>query len=868
MTVSHDAIRADDTIGDDAAALRDATLPATTTGSWKELLLAAIALAIIAQIIFWPLATHPTEMLVGPQRKGLNDLNAYYIYSRQFPLEMMQRFGEFPFWNPYSSFGKSYVGNPQSALYYPPNWICFFIESSIALSWLMVAHHWWAGLGVYVLVRMMGCRFSSALFAGAAALAGPYWIAHMGEGHYAQVCAVSWAPWALLAFGLIRSAHRFGIMAMVSVLAMSFFCDHVQETFYLVLMLSGCLLADAVSLMWNKRRADAFGLVGRWTAVGLLTAGLVSIDLIPSMAYTRSTIRAVIRDAELQVSSDRFLTQNYSQLLDPYVLGAPKNYEVQGTPYCEMSLYLGIIPAVLAGVGIVGFRRAPGVTMLTVLLAFTFLFALGRDGPLYSLMYSFVPGIAWFRAQARILFYTQLLLSILAGLGVEWIARRSSNDSLDTAVDGKSIYRLPLYAAVVYALSATLMIYFLIPAELQKSSVLLLKTIWQRPMLWVCLFSPAMLAATMRMLNLGTLSRHKPLLTTCGFTLLLLIETTLFARETLVTVKPVPLDIETASTSNSPVTTEAAVRFGDLSQLAADQGENGSYPRVVSLHSLLSEHRSCELGIHRLRGYDPILLTNYMLAILHLRPIGSDLIENMGFLAIDLTTVRQNLLSLYGVRYAIVPRNSPHAMPDGWIHRGVGEIPAPIIPRERPASKRNGTDHAANEPLFLGYQVWENPHALPRAFVVGHAEISANLKRTAETVDDPSKRLDAQLEAFDPRQAVILQTDDVLPPGPRSDYRPAVVTAYTPNRVAVAVELEHPGYLVLTDLYHPGWTATDNGQPVKILLGDIGFRAIPLAAGRHEIEFRYQTVGFSQGRILTLSSLLVLMLLVVKRRRK
>ncbi|MEX1233294.1 MAG: YfhO family protein [Planctomycetaceae bacterium] len=804
-------------------------------------LLAAIVLALVTLVMFWPLTIHPTEVLVGPQREGLNDLTAYYIPSRQYAVEMQQKFGEFPAWNPHVSLGVGYVGNPQSALYYPPNWICHWIDASIALSWLLVVHHWWAGFGAYLLLRSMGCRWGSALFAGIAALAGPYWLAHAGEGHYAQICAASWIPWGMLAYRSVCRGDRLGVIAMAFVLAMSFFCNHVQETYYLVLILSLFLAGDAVSLMYRKKLRSALQLIGRWIAVGVLTAGVVCIDLIPIQIYSYSSMRAVFRQSGMQINEDLFLKRNFTQLLDPFLMGTPDVYEVQFTPYCEMALYFGVIPCVLAGMGIAGGRRQPGVMRLSLLLAGTLLFALGRSGPLFPLLYEIVPGIAWFRGPGRILFFTQILVAMLAGFGVDWAVKRLN----DATSNGREPFvRLPLFAAVCYGFLATLLIGLMMPSGLELTTPEILQRIWQRPILWFWLIAPAAaLFMGVKFIPLKMQHWRSPFVTGV-LSLLTLLESGLFAREAITTRRPISFPAQATRTGNSS-TEETADGAFDLHQLAAASGEGGTYPRVVTQQLILSDQRAAEIGIHRLRGYDPLMLTYYFVAMLHLSPDENAPVEQMGFWIVDLAKMRMNLIDLYGVKYALWPAGNSLSLPEGWIKRWTGRLP-PLVAR--------ADDDIAEKSIPV--EVWENPDALPRAFIVGQAE-------QPKTFDDLSR----QLETFDPRKTVLLEKD-VLPPGPRSEYRPATITKYSPNRVTVAAELDRPGYLVLTDLFHPGWTATDNGKAMPIMLGDLAFRVVPLEAGRHDVEFAFRPVGYQQGKIVTLMSLLIVAIISVNRLRR
>lgn len=133
------------------------------------------------------------------------------------------------------------------------------VDSKRAVSWLLVAHHWWAGLGTFVLCRRYGFRWSAALLAGIAYLAAPYYVAGTGEGHYNQSCLVAWVPWAFLLVERLRSGQRGGVVGTSIVLALAFFCGHVQECFYLVLLLTAFLSFDVLGALWRRLRTDARG---------------------------------------------------------------------------------------------------------------------------------------------------------------------------------------------------------------------------------------------------------------------------------------------------------------------------------------------------------------------------------------------------------------------------------------------------------------------------------------------------------------------------------------------------------------------------------------------------------------------------------
>ena len=78
-----------------------------------------------------------------------------------------------------------------------------------------------------------------------------------------------------------------------------------------------------------------------------------------------------------------------------------------------------------------------------------------------------------------------------------------------------------------------------------------------------------------------------------------------------------------------------------------------------------------------------------------------------------------------------------------------------------------------------------------------------------------------------------------------------------------------PGYLVLADVWFPGWTCTVDGEPAPVLRGDYLFRAVALPAGSHEVIFRFEPVSYRRGQAISaLAIVLVAVILIVPRRRR
>jgi hypothetical protein len=142
--------------------------------------------------------------------------------------------------------------------------------------------------------------------------------------------------------------------------------------------------------------------------------------------------------------------------------------------------------------------------------------------------------------------------------------------------------------------------------------------------------------------------------------------------------------------------------------------------------------------------------------------------------------------------------------------------------------------------------VLEDTAAFPRAFIVPRAHVAPSLGTAlSEMVHRP----------FQPDQEVILaddsttQSTDVA--GERGGQGVATVTAYAADEVRVHTATDGEAWLVLSDTYYPGWTARVDGQPTRVLRGDLLFRVVAVPAGEHEVDFRFEPGSVRVGLLLS-----------------
>lgn len=145
--------------------------------------------------------------------------------------------------------------------------------------------------------------------------------------------------------------------------------------------------------------------------------------------------------------------------------------------------------------------------------------------------------------------------------------------------------------------------------------------------------------------------------------------------------------------------------------------------------------------------------------------------------------------------------------------------------------------------------IWENQDSLPRAFIAHAAEIMN---------DDASfERL--QDRAFSPSVVALLSEGDALTPraGASAANDRVEIKEYAPERIALVVQSDAPGYLVLADSWYPGWQASVDGKPAPTYRAEVLFRAVPIEPGQHTVVFEYQPLSFRLGALISAASLAV-----------
>jgi len=145
----------------------------------------------------------------------------------------------------------------------------------------------------------------------------------------------------------------------------------------------------------------------------------------------------------------------------------------------------------------------------------------------------------------------------------------------------------------------------------------------------------------------------------------------------------------------------------------------------------------------------------------------------------------------------------------------------PELPRLRPVW--SGQDFEQQPRV-----IYENLGAFPRAWVAGGYRVVS--------LDETPALLAAG--DVDLRHTALLDRKPAIEPVP-GDSAQVTVVKRSARELSLAVELDRPGLVVVSEIYYPDWKATVDGAPAEVLRANHVLRALALGAGRHQIAFRY-----------------------------
>jgi len=198
------------------------------------------------------------------------------------------------------------------------------------------------------------------------------------------------------------------------------------------------------------------------------------------------------------------------------------------------------------------------------------------------------------------------------------------------------------------------------------------------------------------------------------------------------------------------------------------------------------------------------------------------------------------ILDLLNVRYLIVPANVGPGRPD-LLH----------------LNQRMPTVYLDGEVRIL-----ENTDALPRAWIV-HNTQDVGIGEAIPLLASG---------AIDPRQVALFEGEAPALPPANGSADVATVIQSGSSGMSIKTQTRVDSLLMLSEIAYPAWHAYVDGEQVPLLTADHALRAIPIPAGEHIVELRYESTSLRVGIAITtisyaaLVAILVCALVLVRRR--
>lgn len=772
--------------------------------------LAALLFAALSLVYFLP-ALLPRAHLYGSDYYA-----ASYFYMEWLSDEFAR--GAIPKWLPYVYGGLPWFANP-GATWYPPRLLGdLFLPAYKLFAFMYFVQIAVAGVGGFLLFRELRCRPWVSLVAALSFQFTGLLLSFVLAGHDGRMIVASFAPLAF--FFLHRGIRTGGLGAFAGVAATYGLCmlsNQIQSVYYL--LLAGALWS--IFALWHhghlSRSAGSPRPLVRRLALGLgaiaLAFAMTAVNYLPFLGYIDASPRGGGgRGYEYAVSWSMPPGELVS-LAVPEQNGIREAYraDVPGAnPFKLHTEYVGAFALILLVLGAFYARRDRRWWFFAALTAFALTISLGGHTPLYRLYYEALPGTKLFRAPSLSFFLIAFALTAMAALTLERLAELRGSDAQAreragpgaAATGPSSKAASPLLRARWIALSVAglALLGAAVAPGLESAGANAARG-------WLRFATFAAAVGGTLWLWLGGKAR-----TTVAAALLAV---------------AIVADLWIIDRKFYDITEPPAVTFradGVASFLQAQAGQSRVWvlpplPQLPAYHG--QSNYLMKFGVPQITGEH-----------------GNQLQRWNQYLGADSNsyTNQQNVLGELG-RFAQSGGVSPLPLLNGaavgWIvaRANVG-LPLPVAYEDA-----SGT-------------VYQNPNALPRAYLVPNAEVV-----------DAEATLDAILSpAWNPATTAVLDERPApFPEGPPGPAGEVLILEQTSDRFLLRADAERPAILVLAENHYPDWKVRVDGEDAALLRVNHSLMGVALDAGEHSVEFAFRSADLTRGLWISLGAWLVLL---------
>lgn len=633
-----------------------------------------IAMTVVILAFLAPAWRQPESIWMAPGA-SYSDLTISHWPNWWLVADALRQHGAIPLWRPAIMGGAPLVGNPLSALFYPPNWLLVALPLNPAFHVLLGLHMVGAGAALYGLARRAAGRTPFAAFVGGLSYAlTPKLVAHVGAGHVGLWQAYAWLP---LSLWLLHSATRpesspqstrHRALGCGAVLALTYLADP-RVAFFSALSLAAYGLYRWVGA-WRGRGPQAALRQALWLTLAPLSAlAFSAVQALPTLELMRALTRSTLSLSEA----------GFRSLPWRYVLGY---LLMDWGGYHEWMTYLGLVPLGL-GVYALCRSRARARWFWLGLAALSLLYALGVHAPFYPLLYRLLPALGWVRVPSRALLLVILSASVLATHGADALlaAPTASTPATESSqfASRRSLAKLLSFGGLVASAGLGLGFAWLYPGAVPPAVFLLAGAGTAGSLAWFLSLQPRVPRPLVQAMLVGTL------IADLGA-----------AGHSLLELRPAETVMQKGLAAATYVKAQAASIAGPS--------------RVYSPSFSIPQHTGARLGLEQVDGIDP---------------------SQLRWAANYIGLASGCMASGYGVTLPYLPHSADpstacrDAVPDTQL---LGLLNACLLVAKFPIR----TPGLAFKGQAAGNYYYRNQHCLPRAFVMARTEPVANWQAAHE----------------------------------------------------------------------------------------------------------------------------------------
>ncbi len=719
--------------------------------------------------------------------------------------------GERTVWSPNLCSGWPVHADPLAQIWYPLSIVLSKLPLPFGWNLYVVSGYSLCSVFLYLYVRLLtGKRFPAIISALVFPLSG----AMVSEMRHAAVVHSMFYLLAIIYVIEKLSRHNslFWLFSGIAALGLCVLNGHMQFVAYIL----GLMVLYAVFRSLTMKEGQSAFL--RNVAI-IMAAGLAigAVQILPTWELTKFSVRS--KFAFIDFLSFCCHPIQAIGLATPFVLGA-MNSSYFTIPYFGLDfrpphfLYLGVLPMITI-FGSLFLVRSNAITWFWLAVGtLTFLLSFGNSTPLAWMLYN-IPPFGSFRALSLLYLFAAASFAIVCGM------------VLSRLMDEKLMRRrIVVFAASIFclafgAISLSIQMLQEIVELPERSSIEgNMPPFWENPAILVPVYG------TVLTLIVFLIWLRQPNSRPFKAALLVVAIADLAFVGWFGEWRSMPLSVSSLEIP-APITKYRDLLLSTRQRLLPVRGVSGGDDEAPPNLSRL-------WGIPSASAFGPLLNTRY------LEILG---ITEGGFLPVPWTfTSDFRGFDILAVKYLTVPRGDVRLNE----YKMDGQ---PIFKKVAECGKAD---------------LYENTRALPRVWLVGETRLLPD----ADVVGTVRRGKLPDGETFDPRKIALLSNAGMKAEGfvaPAKEMKvenfsgAAKVVSLENRIVKVDTEASTAGFLVLSDLFYPGWKATVDGKPQQIIRTNYVLRGLALESGRHSIEFRYEPIYLYVGGGISLLGLIVLL---------